>query len=331
MSGDEARWADDIFSLSSAEAFDAMALRLFRHQALHCEAYAQWLRLLGVEVEQVQQASQIPFLPIECFKSHRVTTFATEPAGYFQSSGTTGMSHSRHYYRSLALYDRSLLEGFRRFWGDPAQYCFVALLPNYLRQGHSSLIYMMRRLIEASGCPQGGFFEEVTPELLTLLREGVEGRRLLLFGVTYALLDIAERHKVRLRDAVVFETGGMKGRRKEMVKEELHQQLCDAFGVEAIASEYGMCELFSQAYSRGGNRFATPPWMQVSVRDIYAPQRRLSHERTGGLNVVDLANVDSCCFIATQDLARTHADGTFEVLGRFDHSDVRGCNLMCEM
>lgn len=335
---------DRIFHISGNDEFEAVALEVFRRQYARCHVYRQWVDLLGVRPASVGRAEEIPMLPIELFKGHRIVSFCEAPAGYFQSSGTTGMTRSRHYYSTLALYDRSLLEGFRTFWGDPNQYCFVALLPNYLHQGHSSLIHMMQLLIQESHCAEGGFYDTITPALLQLLgSHGCAGRRLLLFGVTYALLDLMERRPMDLHDAVVFETGGMKGRRPEMVKQQLHAVLQEGFHVSAIASEYGMCELFSQAYSRGQGLFEAPPWMRVSIRDVHAPLHLLSTGRSGGINVTDLANLDSCSFIATQDLGKLHAptamDGAhnshgtnlFEILGRTDNSDIRGCNLMAEL
>ena len=322
----------DIFHITTPADFEVAALELFHYQYQRCDIYHRWVDLLGVRPSEVRTSDDIPALPIELFKSHEVVSFPDPPAGYFQSSGTGGMAHSRHYYRTLSLYDRSAEESFRLFWGDPADYCIVALLPNYMAQGHSSLIHMMRMLMDVSGCPLGGFHAEASPALLSLLSTPrPAGRKLLLFGVSYALLDVMEQGSYDLRDAVVFETGGMKGRRREMVKEELHQVLREGLHVETIASEYGMCELFSQAYSRGNGLFQTPPWMRVRIRDTHAPRRLLPTGRAGGIDVLDLANRDSCCFIATQDLGKRHADGSFEILGRFDHSDIRGCNLMAEM
>ncbi len=341
--------ADRIFAIQNDADFAAAALQVFAHQYAHNAVYRQWVDLLGVRPAAVQHVDDIPALPIELFKSKRVTAFAEEPAGYFQSSGTTGMVHSHHYFRTPALYERSLMKGFRRFWGDPRQYMIVAVLPNYLKQGHSSLIHMMRVLIAATQSTAGGFYDTVTPELLQLLRHHrAMGRRLILFGVTYALLDIIEQGSIDLGDAIVFETGGMKGRRKEMLKPQLHRLLCEGFAVETIASEYGMCELFSQAYSYGEGLFLTPPWMKVRIRDLHAPGRMLPAGRTGGIDIIDLANIDSCAFVGTQDLGKLHTlpqtfvlrgdagansyvPSAFEILGRYDHSDLRGCNLMAEM
>ncbi len=341
--------ADRIFAIKNEADFTTAALQVFAYQYARNTVYRRWVDLLGVQPAAVQSVDAIPALPIELFKSQRVVSFADEPIGYFQSSGTTGMVHSHHYYRSLELYERSLLESFRRFWGAPQQYMIVAVLPNYLRQGNSSLIHMMQVLIAATECSAGGFYDAVTPDLRQLLHNHRNtGRRLILFGVTYALLDIIEQGVIDLNDAIVFETGGMKGRREEMLKPQLHSLLGEGFQVDAIASEYGMCELFSQAYSYGAGLFFTPPWMKIRIRDIHAPGRVLAAERTGGIDVIDLANIDSCAFIGTQDLGKLHTlphapalqgckedkayvPSAFEILGRYDHSDLRGCNLMAEM
>lgn len=331
-----------IFKIRSEEEFTSTAIEVFRYQYERCAVYHQWVDLLGVLPEHVQHVDNIPALPIEIFKNKTVVSFRGKPTDYFQSSGTTNMAHSHHYFRTLRPYDRSLKECFRLFWGDPEQYCIVALLPNYLHQGHSSLIHMMQILIEETKCPRSGFYDEITPELRQLLhRHKKTGRKLILFGVSYALLDIVKHWKIDLSDAIVFETGGMKGRRKEMVKQQLHEILKKGFNIDAIASEYGMCELFSQAYSRGEGLFLTPPWMKIRIRDTHSPLHLLPAGRSGGIDVIDLANIDTCSFISTQDLGKLHPkdkesttdipQDLFEILGRFDDSDIRGCNLMSEM
>lgn len=321
-----------IFEVKDDSDFNSVALEVFRFQYSHCEVYRQWVDLLGVKSEGVERWEEIPALPIELFKSRRVVSFFGEELGYFQSSGTTGMEHSHHYFHTMRLYEQSLLKGFESFWGDPSQYFFLAILPNYLHQGHSSLIYMMRCLIEKSGCEMSGFYDSVTPELLDLLRDHSRvGRKLVLFGVSYALLDIVEKEHLDLSDSIVFETGGMKGRRKEMVKSELHQILCEGFNVEGIASEYGMTELFAQAYSKGGGVYSPVPWLKLRIRDVNAPMRILPMGKNGGIDLIDLSNLYSCSFLSTQDMGCIHEDGSFEVKGRFDYSDVRGCNLMSEM
>lgn len=268
-------------------------------------------------------------MPIEFFKTQKVVTGNLKPVGYFQSSGTTSATTSRHYFRSLELYEKSFIKNFEKSYGKITNYCILALLPSYLEQQHSSLIYMVKRLIEFSGDSNSGFYlynyDELHQKILGLEKAG---QKTILFGVTFALLDLAEKYHFHLENTIVMETGGMKGRRREMVREELHGILCEAFGVKHIHSEYGMTELFSQAWSKGDGVFCTPPWMKILIRDINDPGTLLNHHNTGGINVIDLANFDSCSFIATQDLGRTQEDGSFEVLGRFDHSDVRGCNLL---
>lgn len=327
---------EKIFQISSDEEFEQVALATFRYQYDHCAPYRRWVDLLHIHPDSVRHSSDIPALPIEMFKRQHIVSFAEQPTGYFQSSGTTSMEHSHHYYRTLALYDRSLTQGFRSFWGDPAQYRIVALLPNYIQQQHSSLIHMMEVLIGQTRDTLSGLHEHLTQSLVDLMVSTTRSdRRLMLFGVTYALLDLASDYAPDLQGAIVFETGGMKGRRKEMVKAELHSVLKAELHATAIASEYGMCELFSQAYSHADGQFHTPSWMRVLVRDLNAPQCPVPLGRTGGINIIDLANLDSCAFIATQDLGRRlpteqPLDTPFELLGRIDHSDLRGCNLMAE-
>ncbi len=321
-----------VFNIQNAKDFQQTALDVFRYQYFHNDVYRRWVNLLSVNPDCVNRVEDIPALPIECFKTHTVVSFQDPPVGYFQSSGTTSMQHSHHYFRSLGLYDTSLLRGFTRFWGDPSQYCIIALLPNYLQQGHSSLVHMMELLMQKTQCAYSRFYDKVTPELLSLLHNhhGIS-KKLMLFGVTYALLDILEHGDVDLSDCIVFETGGMKGHREEMVKGQLHKVLCRGFHVDVIASEYGMCELFSQAYSQGKGLFLTPLWMQIRIRDTHAPLHIIGEQRSGGIDVIDLANLDSCSFIATQDLGKSYGTRGFEILGRIENSDIRGCNLMTEM
>ena len=258
--------------------------------------------------------------------------FDVEPIDYFQSSATTSMVTSKHYFFTGEVYTRSFLNTFSLFWGDPSQYCILALLPNYLHQTHSSLIFMVRELIKQTGCEYSGFYDAITPQLVEYLKNPeCLPKRLILFGVSYSLLDLVESYDFSLGDAIVFETGGMKGRRKEMVREELHSLLTNGLGVKSIASEYGMTELFSQAYSKGNGIYNCPPWMKIAIRDVNSPLVRLPRGRAGGIDVIDLANIYSCSFISTQDIGRMHNDGSFEVQGRFDYSDTRGCNLLTAM
>ena len=255
-------------------------------------------------------------------------------AGYhhriFLSSGTAGMKQSRHHVRDTAIYDESLERTFRLFYGEPAEYAITGLLPSYLERDDSSLIYMANRLIQLSGNDAGGFFLDDHTALLQAIEKARAARlKVLLIGVTFALLDLAEKHPVDLSDVIIMETGGMKGRRREMIREEVHEIIMKAFGVSSVHSEYGMTELLSQAYSRGGGLFRTPPWMKVLIRDSHDPMSHSSEAgAAGGISVIDLANLWSCSFIATADLGRMHPGGLFEVQGRFDEADIRGCNLL---
>jgi hypothetical protein len=247
----------------------------------------------------------------------------------FSSSGTTGQITSKHYIADIQLYEQSYTKGFHHFYGDVGQYCILALLPSYIERSGSSLIYMVNDLIEKSKHPQSGFYlNEIDSLIDTLTALDAKGKKVLLIGVSFALLDLVEKYQLQLKNTIVMETGGMKGRRKELIRKELHEHLMKGFGVETIHSEYGMTELLSQAYSNGNGIFKTPPWMKFMIRDTEDPLSFLPFGKTGGINVIDLANINSCSFIATQDLGKKYEDESFEILGRFDHSDVRGCNLM---
>lgn len=320
---------DDIFSIASDADFRRVAMRVFRFQAAACGPYAEYLGLLGVDPAEISTVEQIPFLPIEFFKSRRVYC-GSEPCEIeFTSSGTTGGNTSRHYVHDLSVYERSFVAGFERFYGPVADWEVYALLPGYLEREGSSLIYMVDKLIGVSG--GGGFFLRDHDELLDRLR-GSKARRRLLIGVSYALWDLAERSDARLPDGtIVMETGGMKGRRREIPREELHAIMQAGLGVSAVHSEYGMTELLSQAYSAGEGLFSTPPWMKIAIRDARNPLNvRFDGGATGGINVIDLANIYSCSFIATSDLGRIVAGDDFCILGRMDGSDIRGCNLLLE-
>lgn len=319
---------DDIFRLPEGDpaVFDAAALELFRFQAAACPPYREYLERIGVRCGDVREFRAIPFLPIELFKSHEVYCAPEPPEAVFTSSATTGMVPSRHPMRSLALYEQAFRGAFRTFYGEPARWSLYALLPNYLRRKGSSLVYMADRLI--ADCGSGGFYLDDCDALLRDMAEDPKPK--ILLGVSYALWDLAERYAPKLRDTIVMETGGMKGYREEIPKEEFHRILCDAFGVEAIHSEYGMAELTSQAYSQGGNRFRCPAWMRVVCRDVNDPFDLLPAGSRGGLNIVDLANRWSCAFIQTQDVGQVAADGSFVVEGRIDHAEIRGCNLLVQ-
>lgn len=325
-----------MFSIRGNEQFNQHALELFRIHFYQNPVYGQFVRQLhpGLQPGQLTDYRQIPCLPIELFKSRKVLLDGIEAEDFFTSSGTRsqGAVQSRHYIASLELYRQCFTQAFSLFWGDPRQYVFLALLPNYLEQKHSSLVCMMQELIRLSRQPESGFYLHDLEKLADRLRDlEKNGRKTILFGVSYALLDLAEAYPMKLENTLVFETGGMKGRRREMVKEELHAVLGKAFGIPVVYSEYGMCELLSQAYSTGdGFRFRCPPWMKVLIRQTSNPLQREADGRSGGIDVLDLGNIFSCPFIATQDLGKRYPDESFEMLGRFDNSDVRGCNLMVE-
>ncbi len=302
---------------------------MFRHQHRNNPVYREFCDALGVNSGLVSEIRDIPFLPIELFKKRPVKAFEGTAEKVFVSSGTTAQAPSRHHVKDAGVYEQGFRNAFRLFYGNPSDYCILALLPGYLERGDASLVYMVQGLIDDSGHPDSGFYLYDHDRLASTLRKLTrEGQKSLLIGVSFALLDFAEAHPMPLPGTTVMETGGMKGRRREMVRDELHQVLCRAFDQQYIHSEYGMTELLSQAYSQGNGRFACPPWMRVLVRDTSDPLRLLSHGQGGGINIIDLANIHSCSFIASQDLGRLLPDGTFEVIGRFDQSDVRGCNLM---
>ena len=319
----------DIFSISSHKQFEKTALKVFRHQYDNNLVYRAFCDHLNVEKQNIKSLQQIPFLPIQFFKNHRVVSSQNPLQQTFTSSGTTGMITSQHLVTDITLYEESYQKAFSEFYGNIEDYVVLALLPSYLDREGSSLIYMVKDLIERTKNPDSGFYLRNYNELITKLTTlDQSGQNVILIGVTYALLDLIEQQNFKLQNTIIMETGGMKGKRKEMIREELHEQLCEGFGVTAIHSEYGMTELLSQAYSLGDGIFQCPPWMQVLIRDTEDALSYLDHGKTGGINVVDLANINSCSFIATQDLGKKYPNTTFEVLGRFDHSDIRGCNLM---
>lgn len=318
-----------VFSIQSAD-FIKTALSLFCFQFETNSLYREFAAQLNRTPDNVKRLEDIPFLPIEFFKTHKVvckdTGFYDE---VFFSSGTTGMEQSRHLVKEINYYIHSFEKSFRHFIGNPEEMVIMALLPSYLERKGSSLIYMMEYLIKKSSLKESGFYLHNLDELADkLIRNDAEGKKVLLLGVSFAFLDLIEQYQFKLNNTIVMETGGMKGRRKELVREELHEILCRGFGVNKIWSEYGMTELLSQAYSKGDGIFETPPWMKILIRDVNDPFFYLPNGRTGGINVIDLANVNSCAFIATKDLGKIHNNRNFEVLGRFDNSDIRGCNLL---
>ncbi len=320
---------DLIFTVNDDVTFNRVALEVFRYQYQYNRVYQSYVNYLNRDAAKIEHYSQIPFLPIGFFKTHRVTSGNFTPEAVFTSSGTNGMSYSSHFVANIDLYEKSFIKGFNRFFGEISDYVILALLPSYLEREGSSLIYMAQKLIQLSGQVESGFYLNEYEQLSRLLlRLQSDNKKTVLLGVTYALLDLAEQFPMDFPDLIVMETGGMKGKRKEMVREELHGILTSGFGVKKIYSEYGMTELLSQAYSKGNGLFATPPWMKVLIRDTNDPFSFFNENKTGGVNVIDLANLYSCSFIETKDLGKLHPDGQFEILGRFDNSDVRGCNLL---
>ena len=319
----------DIFTISSHKQFDKIALKVFRFQYDNNKVYREFCDFLKVEKETVKSIAQIPFLPIQFFKSHNVVSNENPVQEIFTSSGTTGMVTSRHLITDTVFYEESYRQAFTEFYGNIEDYVVLALLPSYLEREGSSLIYMVKDLIELSNNPDSGFYLHNYDELIEkLVNLDNAGKNVVLIGVTYALLDLIEKQKFVLKNTIIMETGGMKGKRKEMIREELHEILCDGFGVKSIHSEYGMTELLSQAYSLGNGVFECPNWMQILIRDTEDALTYVENGKTGGINVIDLANINSCSFIATQDLGKKYLNNSFEVLGRFDNSDIRGCNLM---
>ena len=322
---------DRIFAVRSAAEFNALALELFHLHAAKNTVYLGFLHGLGIDAKSIDRVDRIPFLPIQLFRNHRILLDGLDPACHFTSSGTTGTVTSTHHVPWPTVYERSFMSSFKAVYGDPAEWRILALLPAYLEREGSSLVYMAQQLIAATEDQLSGTYLHKYDELSAVLqRSETEGKKTLLLGVTFALLDLAEQYPQNLKHTVIIETGGMKGRRPELVRAELHRILKKAFQVDAIHSEYGMTELLSQAWSTGEGLYRCPPWMRVSIRDVNDPFAEVPAGRTGGINVIDLANIGSCPFIATQDLGRMNADGSFEVLGRFDHSDVRGCNLLVD-
>ncbi len=318
-----------IFTINTEHEFNEVSLEIFRYQYANNLIYQSFCNYLNIDVNKIDNINKIPFLPIEFFKSHPIKTTNFKEQTTFLSSGTTGQNQSKHLVKDISLYEKSYSQAFKQFYGEIEDYCVLALLPSYMEREGSSLIYMMDDLIKKSNHPKSGFFlknEEFLLENLHLLTK--KKQKTILFGVSFALLDLAEKYKIDLSDVIIMETGGMKGRREELTREELHSIYKKSFNTTHIHSEYGMTELLSQAYSKGNGIFYTPNWMKIKIRDINDPFNILSYNKTGGINVIDLANIYSCSFIATQDLGKQFEDSAFEVLGRFDNSDIRGCNLL---
>lgn len=321
---------EKVFQIKDKEDFNRTALDIFRIQAENNPVFKLYLKNLGDKYIYPHEIADIPFLPAAFFKSHKIMTGNRKEEMIFQSSGTTGRSASLHYITDLTLYEKSFLSAFRLFYGNPDDYIIYALLPSYTETENSSLVYMVSHLIRTSGNNTGGFYKDDHKRLLDDIEKGRKlNKSLLLIGVSYALLDFAESCHPDLSGVIVMETGGMKGRKEEIVRMDLHFRLKEKSGVDQIHSEYGMTELLSQAYSYGNGVFRCPPWMKILIRDPHDPLSVIKEPgKSGGINIIDLANIYSCSFIATDDIGRLHEDGSFEVLGRFDNSDVRGCNLL---
>jgi phenylacetate-coenzyme A ligase PaaK-like adenylate-forming protein len=319
-----------IFNIKSAGEFTDIALEVFRYQASANPVYREFIECLAIDPLKVENLTQIPFLPVGMFRNHRVISGNREAVLSFESSGTTGQAVSRHYVCDSSIYEESFLRGFRHFYGEPSGYLITALLPSYTERKNSSLVYMMNGLMHLSNDRRSGFYRDNTRELFACLADArAEGKKSILVGVSFALLDLAGEKEADLSGTVVIETGGMKGRRKEITRFELHEILMQRFNLPSVHSEYGMTELLSQAWSKGDGVFNTPPWLKIMIRDPHDPLSILNEPgRTGGINIIDLANIHSCSFLSTGDLGRINSDGSFEVSGRFDESDIRGCNLL---
>jgi phenylacetate-coenzyme A ligase PaaK-like adenylate-forming protein len=318
-----------IFNIQSEKEFNELALTVFKHQFRNNKVYRSFCDLLYIHPSDVTKTEEIPFLPIQFFKTHKVLSSKENIQEVFTSSGTTGAKTSKHLVTDLSWYEKSYQKGFEFFYRNIEEYVVLALLPNYLERKGSSLIYMVDDLIKKSKNSESGFFLKNKAELAEKLQKlDKKGQKTLLIGVSFALLDLIEQHQFSLKNTIIMETGGMKGRRKEMVRNELHKILQQGFRVPEIHSEYGMTELLSQAYSKGNGVFNCPPWMKIFTRDTEDALTILPSSKSGGINVIDLANYNSCSFIATQDLGKVHKNGDFEIIGRFDNSDIRGCNLI---
>ncbi|MCF6350737.1 MAG: acyl transferase [Flavobacteriaceae bacterium] len=318
-----------IFTIQNDRQFLEIALKIFRFQAINNPIYATFISHLKIKIDQVLTLNQIPFLPISFFKTHKIVTGKNKIQQVFFSSGTTELNLSKHLLTDIEIYQTSYTKGFSYFYGHIQDYTILALLPNYLERKGSSLIYMVTDLIKKTNNINSGFYLNNLDALaLKLKKLDEKGEKILLIGVSFALLDLIEKQKFKLKNTIIMETGGMKGRRKEIIRTELHELLCKGFGVQKIHSEYSMTELLSQAYSTGNGFFKTPNWMKILIRDTEDSLSILPQNKTGGINIIDLANINSCSFIATQDLGKSFKDKSFEVLGRFDNSDIRGCNLM---
>jgi len=320
---------DKIFEICNEMQFNEIAMEVFHYQAFNNEIYSLFLQLMNIDKNKISNINEIPFLPIQFFKQHKIVSGKKNVEAVFESSGTTGSIPSKHYVASLEMYEKSFLNTFRFFFGNETEYCFLALLPSYLERGSSSLIYMMKVLIDKGIKPFSNFYLSDLDgliETLKILKQ--KKQKTILIGVTFALLELAETKEIPcFEELIVMETGGMKGRREELTREELHKILTESFQLPVIHSEYGMTELLSQGYSKGEGVFQTPPWLKILVRDPYDPRTILEKGKNGAINIIDLANLYSCSFIETLDLGKISEKG-FHITGRFDNSDIRGCNLL---
>jgi len=323
---------NQIFRIKNDKDFSEIALKVFDYQFNNNILYHDFIISLGKSPSEIKTFSEIPFLPVEFFRNHKIITGLRPVEIVFESSGTTGTTPGKHFISDIALYEESFLRSFKLFYGEPEEYLIAALLPSYTERENSSLVYMADNLIKRSRNPASGFYRDNIGELINTIKKSKEEKhKILLLGVSFALLDLAENKAPDLSGVIVMETGGMKGRRKELTRAELHSMLKEKLNITSVHSEYGMTELLSQAYSNGEGLFYCPPWMKIIIRDPLDPLTVYSEPSvTGGINIIDLANINSCSFIATGDLGKLHREGGFEVLGRFDNSDIRGCNLMVE-
>ncbi|MEM7161310.1 MAG: acyl transferase [Bacteroidota bacterium] len=318
-----------LFKAHSEQSFNDTALKIFRYQYEKIDVYRSYVDQLSIHPETIDHSSKIPFLPIQFFKSHSIFSGSERTDIVFESSGTQQQGTSKHHVQDISIYIKSFESAFEYFFGPASDYCILALLPSYLEREGSSLIFMMDQLIKNSAHVKSGFYLDDFSALHSVLKDlNARKQKTILLGVTFALLDFAEEFSTPLENIIIMETGGMKGRREELLRQEVHEKLTRAFGTDSIHSEYGMTELLSQAYSLGQGLFQCPPWMRVHTRDLNDPLSRDQRNKTGGINIIDFANLHSCSFIATQDLGRVHDKGYFEIIGRFDESDIRGCNLM---
>jgi hypothetical protein len=323
------QFREEIFNITSGQDFNYMALELFHYQFEQNVIYRDFVDRLSINPASVKHFENIPFLPISFFKTQKILSGSQEPALVFLSSGTSGMERSRHFVADVSVYKRSLIKGFEYFYGNPAGYTILALVPEPVRNPDSSLAFMVNLLMESAHPGEKYFFLDDFSSLHEkIMLFGKHHKKIILIGLSGALMDFSVQFPSGYSDLILMETGGMKGKRKELIREELHALLCEQFGVAEVHSEYGMTELLTQSYSKGNGLFSSPPWMRVLIRDTDDPLTLLKPGKTGGINVIDLANFNSCPFIATQDLGRLHENQQFEVLGRFDNSEIRGCNLM---